>query len=126
MLSHPIYKVIHLLAIFLLVCGLGGLWAMAAAAQDESRRAARKLVLANHGIAMFLILFAGFGMLARLGITGSWPLWIWIKIAIWVVLGALPVLLRRADKPAGAMLLLTPILAAIAAWAAVFHIGQGP
>jgi len=126
MLSHPTYKVIHLLAIFLLVCGLGGLWAMAAAATDETRSAARKLILATHGIAMFLILLAGFGMLARLGITGSWPLWIWIKIGVWVLLGALPVLFRRADKPAGALLFLTPLLAAIAAWAAVFHIGQGP
>lgn len=126
MLSHASYKVVHLLGIFLLVCGLGGLWAMASAATEESRRAARKLVLATHGVAMFLILLAGFGMLARLGITGSWPLWVWIKVAIWVVLGALPVLLKRSEKPVGALLYLAPILGAIAAWAALFHIGQGP
>jgi hypothetical protein len=126
MLSHPIYKTVHLLGIFLLVCGLGGLWAMAAAATDESRRAARELVLATHGAAMFLILFAGFGMLARLGITGSWPLWIWIKVVIWVLLGALPVLLRKADRPVKALFFLAPVLGAIAAWAAVFHIGQAP
>jgi hypothetical protein len=126
MLSHTTYKVIHLLGIFLLVCGLGGLWAMAASATEESRRAARKLILATHGAAMFLILFAGFGMLARLGISGSWPLWIWIKIGIWVLLGALPVALRRLNQPIGALFYLTPILAAIAAWAALFHIGQGP
>jgi len=75
---------------------------------------------------MFLILLAGFGMLARLGISGSWPLWIWIKIGIWLLLGALPVLLRRSDKPSSALLYLAPVLAAIAAWAALFHIGQGP
>ena len=126
MLSHATYKVIHLLGIFLLVCGLGGLWAMAAAATDDSRRAARKLILATHGAAMFLILLAGFGMLAKLGIMGSWPLWIWIKLGIWVLLATLPVLLRRVDKPLGALFYLTPILGAIAAWAALFHIGQGP
>lgn len=126
MISHMTYKVVHLLGIFLLICGIGGLWAMAAAATDESRRAARKLVLATHGVAMFLILLAGFGMLARLGISGSWPVWVWIKIGIWLLLGALPVLLRRSEKPAAALFYLTPILGAIAAWAALFHIGQGP
>lgn len=126
MLSHPIYKVIHLLGVLLLVCGLGGLWAMAAAATEESRRAARKLVLATHGTAMFLILFAGFGMLARLGISGSWPLWVWIKVGIWVLLGGLPVLLKRRQTPVGILFFVTPILAAIAAWAAVFHVGQAP
>lgn len=99
---------------------------MAAAATDESRRAARKLVLATHGAAMFLILLAGFGMLARLGISGSWPLWVWIKIVIWLALGALPVLLRKSDRPNGLLFFVTPVLAAIAAWAALFHIGQAP
>ncbi len=126
MMSHTAYKVIHLFGILLLFCGLGGLWAMAAAATEEGRRAARKLVLATHGVAMFLILFAGFGMLARLGISGSWPLWVWIKIVLWLALGALPVLLRRADRPQGAVFFLAPILGAIAAWAALFHIGQMP
>lgn len=126
MISHTAYKVVHLLGIFLLVCGIGGLWAMAAAATEESRRAARKLVLATHGTAMFLILLAGFGMLARLGISGSWPLWVWIKIVIWLALGALPVFLRKADRPSGLLFFVTPVLAAIAAWAALFHIGQAP
>ena len=125
MFSHAAYKVIHILSIFLLVGGLGGLWAMAATASEASRRGTRKLILATHGTAMFLILFAGFGMLAKLGISGSWPLWVWIKVGIWVLLGALPVLLRRGEKPAAALFYLAPILGAIAAWAAIFHIGQG-
>jgi len=125
MLTHTTYKVVHLLGIFLLVCGIGGLWAMAAAATDESRRAARKLILATHGTAMFIILLGAFGMIARLGIAWPWPLWIWIKVGIWLALGALPVLLRRAETPVGALFYLTPILGAIAAWAALFHIGQG-
>ena len=126
MLSHPVYKVIHLLGILLLIGGLGALWALAASVAEETRRGVRKLLLAVHGTSMFVILFAGFGMLARLGISGSWPLWVWIKILIWVLLGASPVLLRRAEKPISGLFFLLTALGVIAAWAAVFHIGQGP
>ena len=125
MLSHPVYKVVHLLGILLLIGGLGALWAMAATVTDEARRGIRKLLLGVHGAAMFVILLGGFGMLARLGISGAWPLWVWIKIVVWVLLGATPVLLRRAEKPISGLFFLIPALGVLAAWAAVFHIGQG-
>ena len=126
MLSHTTYKVIHLLGVLLLLCGIGGVWALAAAATEQTRRSARKLLMASHGVAMILILVAGFGMMARLSISGAWPLWIWIKVGIWLLLGALPVLLKRFASPVAALFFLAPILGAIAAWAALFHIGQGP
>jgi hypothetical protein len=124
MLSHTTYKVVHLLGILLLVCGIGGLWALAAAATEPARQKARRLLLATHGVALVLILVAGFGMMARLGISGAWPAWIWIKLAIWLLLAAVPVLLRRVEGASSALFFLGPLLAAIAAWAALFHIGS--
>jgi len=124
MLSQTTYKIIHLAGIFLLIGGIGGMWAMAAASTEEARGAARRLLMASHGVAMLLILLAGFGMLAKLGISGAWPLWVWIKIAIWLLLGALPVLLNRSARASSALFYLAPLLAAIAAWAVLFHIGQ--
>ena len=101
MLSHATYKVIHLLGIFLLFSGMGGMWAVAAASSESLRNTTRRLALAAHGAAMLLILVAGFGMMARLQISHSWPLWIWIKLTIWLLLAGYPVLLKRQDKPSG-------------------------
>lgn len=126
MFSHATYKVIHLLGIFLLFSGMGGMWAVAAASSESLRNTTRRLALAAHGAAMLLILVAGFGMMARLQISHSWPLWIWIKLIIWLLLAGYPVLLKRQQKPSGLFFLLAPILGAIAAYAALFHPGQTP
>ena len=126
MLSHATYKVIHLLGIFLLFSGLGGMWAVAAASSDSLRNTTRRLALAAHGAAMLLILVAGFGMVAQLQFSGPWPLWIWLKLLIWLLLAGYPVLLKRQEKPSGFLFFLAPILGAIAAYAVLFHLGQTP
>lgn len=126
MLSHATYKVIHLLGIFLLFSGMGGLWAVAASSSESFRASIRRLAIAAHGAAMLLILVAGFGMMARLQISHSWPLWIWIKMVIWVLLAGYPVLLKRQQKPSGILFFLAPVLGTIAAYAALFRLGQTP
>lgn len=47
---------------------------------------ARRLAAITHGIGMVLVLIAGFGLLARLGI-GQWPGWVYMKLLIWLALG---------------------------------------
>ena len=126
MFSHATYKVIHLLGIFLLFSGMGGLWAVAVSSSETFRTSIRRLAIAAHGAAMLLILVAGFGMMARLQISHSWPLWIWIKVVIWVLLAGYPVLLKRQQKPSGILFFLAPVLGAVAAYAALFHLGQTP
>lgn len=123
MLSYSIYKLIHLAAIFLLLSGLGGLWALKAAAGGAEYPKLRKLVMAVHGTAMFLILLGGFGTMARLGIATPWPTWIWVKLVIWIVLGGLPVILSRGSAVAKLAVFLAPLLAAVAAWAAIYQVG---
>ena len=126
MLSHATYKVIHLLGIFLLFSGMGSLWASVAASSDSARSTTRRLGLAAHGLAMVLILVAGFGMMARLQISHSWPLWIWLKLIIWLLLAGYPVLLKRQERPSAILFFLAPLLGAFAAYAALFHLGQTP
>lgn len=123
MLALTTYKVIHLLGIFLLFSGLGGVWAMAVTSADATRAAGRRLLMATHGVALLLILLGGFGMLAKLGIAGVWPLWVWIKITIWILLAASPLWLRRAAGARGLLFFLAPLLGAIAAYSALFRIG---
>ena len=67
MLSVAAYKVVHIFGVLLLFVALG------AALGDGSRR---RLASMTHGIGLLIVLIAGFGALARLGIhsPGSWPL----------------------------------------------------
>ena len=92
MLSYHAYKLIHLIGVFLLLISLGGQLVRA----DSS--AWRKYLKISHGIGLLLLLIAGFGLLARLGI--GWPLWIQLKILVWVTLGFMPMLLRRVPSSA--------------------------
>ena len=96
---------------------------MAAASAQTTRNAARRVLMATHGIALVLILVAGFGMLARLGIVGAWPPWVWIKLVLWILLGALPWILKRTQRAPGLLFYLAPLLGLIAAYAALFRIG---
>jgi hypothetical protein len=111
------YKVLHLLGIFLLFAALGVLTLRAAQGEERS-----KLASATHGIALLIILVGGFGAMARLGLAHDWrfPLWIWVKLGIWLILGAAPVLARRMPRLATLWWWLFPLLGATSAYFALY------
>lgn len=120
-MSYEAYKVLHLLAILLLFTGLGGLAvnAMRTGAEDEVRPL-RKFLSITHGVALLVIFVAGFGLMARTGLMGGgWPLWIWIKLGVWLALGASVVLVRRKPELGRAWVLVLPLLGAVAVYMAV-------
>lgn len=115
MISYSVYKIIHLLGVFMIFLSLGGL-ATHAANGGAKEHAWRKPIAITHGIGMLLSLVGGFGLLARLGIVqGALPGWIWAKLAIWTVFGALiAVLIRKKTmaRPAWIFMLFLGGLAA--------------
>lgn len=114
MISYATYKTVHYLGIFILVTAL-------AVALGRSHKEAlntdpwRKRLGMIHGVALFLVLLGGFGMLARLNV--GFPMWIVAKLAIWLVIGGLIATRKSAAWSARALVLL-PLLAALAAWIA--------
>ena len=120
-MPHAFYNLLHLFGVMLLFAALGAV--IAAAAAGEANPRTRKLAGIAHGIALAIILVGGFGMLARLGIGGSWPLWVWAKLVIWVIFGAATVLVRRAGTKAAWLLVALPVLGAISAWLALYRVG---
>ena len=74
-----------------------------------------------HGTGLFLMLVGGFGMMARLGIggPGSWPVWLIVKMGIWLLLALLPVAVRRGVVPRSISWLIAAFLVATAAWSAL-------
>jgi hypothetical protein len=120
-ISYPVYRVVHLLGIFILFVILGGL-AYGASRADTGGAVSRRTGMVLHGVGLFIVLLGGFGLLARLGVMHgmSWPGWVWAKLGIWALLGAAVVVPRRKPEWAGGLLLLLPALGGLAAWLAIF------
>lgn len=119
---YNIYKVIHIFGIALAFTAVGGLNVAVLNGATKASNAARKLISALHGTALFLLLLGGFGMLARLGLIQghSFPGWLWAKIVIWLLLGGLVAIPYRKPELAKPLFVITPVLAAIAAWLAIY------
>ncbi len=120
MFPFEFYKVLHLLSILVLFTALGGLAMVTLrGGSDAEKKASRKPLMILHGVALFLVVVAGFGMMARQGMMQSgWPGWLFGKLGVWLLLGGAAALVKR---PMGiAWYLLLPVLGAIGAWLAVY------
>jgi uncharacterized membrane protein SirB2 len=115
-MSTLTYKVLHLVGALALFLSLGGLVALKLAPSGSSQ-AATRLFRAMHGVALLLLLVAGFGLMARLQILSAWPAWIWVKLGVWVALGGLVALLRRGEAAAHVLWIVFLALGGIAVWA---------
>jgi hypothetical protein len=121
MLSLSFYKVAHLFGVMLMFSALGAV--VAAAVAGDANPRLKRLGGMAHGIALLLIMVAGFGLIARQGFEGGWPLWVWIKLVIWLVFGAAAVMARKAGEKVGWLLLLLPALGGVSAWLALYRVG---
>lgn len=91
-MPYEFYKVLHVVSVIALMLAFGGMLALPDNPKDHPFF--KRLVIA-HGVALLLILVAGFGLLAKLGIHSPWPTWIWVKLGIWLVLGAYMAIIKR-------------------------------
>ena len=78
----------------MLFFSLGGVWVLSFF-KDKPLKEHSKKIMIVHGIGSALALMGGFGLLAKLGIHGSWPSWIIIKLGILLVLIASISLFKR-------------------------------
>ncbi len=122
MLSYKAYKILHIASVVLVCMSVGGLSFHAWLGGDKaSGGTARKRLLMLHGIGMFLALAGGMGVGTRMGAISSetgFASWIWFKLAIWVLVGALPALPYRNPKLAAGMFVALPLLVLFAGWVA--------
>jgi hypothetical protein len=93
-MPHSVYLVLHLLGIFLLTLSIGGTLVKKQIG-DQSRM---KVLAMLHGFGLFFIFLAGFGLIARLGISWPFPIWIWLKLTIWLAFGAFSVFAARMSN----------------------------
>ena len=120
-MPYEAYKVLHVLGILFLFVALGGVALHAWNGGTKQENQGRKAATAMHGLGLFFILLAGFGMLARLGIIqGGLPGWVWAKLVLWLVIGGLFLLPYRRPSLAKPVFFLLPLLGALAAALAIY------
>ncbi len=120
-MPYEVYKIIHIFGVILLFASLGGLAVHAINGGDKASNSARKLVMISHGLASLLVLVAGFGLLARLGgMSWPFPLWVWLKLGIWLLMGALLALPYKMPHLARPIFLALPVIGAVAAAIALY------
>lgn len=119
MISHDVYWYMHVFGIGLVVLALGGVSLHAMSGGTKETSGGRVLATASHGGGLLLVLTAGFGMLARLGVVqGGLPGWVWAKLVVWAVLGALFMVPYRRPDLAKPVWGLTALLVLCAGWLA--------
>ncbi len=93
-MSYSFYKVTHILGVLLVFTSLVGVLMLRWNTSDI-KKPIQKLGAISHGIGLLFVFVSGFGLAARLGYFGSLPTWVYIKICIWVVAGALMYFVKR-------------------------------
>ncbi|GAB4243743.1 MAG: hypothetical protein Kow00109_19610 [Acidobacteriota bacterium] len=119
MISDLGYKVIHLAAIFLVLLSLGAACVDFAGSSDSVRRRSGWWAILN-GVGLFVVIVAGFGLVARLGIAWPWPGWLVLKLGIWLGFGVLFMLVKRVPAQWRLWTIVSWILASAAAYLAVY------
>ena len=95
-MSYNFYSILHLTSLISLGLILGALWGLYT--HENYNKKFKKLLLAFHGIIMFLIFLAGFGLIAKIKLASPWPFWVYAKLIIWLFLGAMPFLIKKSGQ----------------------------
>ena len=117
-MSPLFYKFLHHVGLMMLFISLGGLGALALTGQATSK--ARGTFVALHGVGLIVILVAGFGLLAKLNY--GFPVWVVVKLVLWLALGAIIVPLKRSPALARPLTVFAiPLIAAAGIITGVWH-----
>lgn len=124
MLPRDLYEIVHILGIALVMAAFGGIAMHAAEGGTRRGPRARRGLLVAYGVGLFLVLLGGFGMLARIGVAdggiAEFPGWLWAKLAVWGVLGAVMMVPYRRPRFAMPALVAIPALAGVATYFALY------
>lgn len=115
-MPYEVYKLLHHIGIFAVFSAVGG--SIVGARLGWADTGLRRVLVAFHGTGLLLMLVAGFGMLAKLGL--ALPGWAAAKLVIWAVIGFLVVPIRRAPQQSLLWLVLLPVLGLGSAWLALY------
>ena len=120
-MDYSLIKLGHLVGIFLLFLGLGGMVFAANAGFGPAKRQLRFAANLCHGGGLLFILASGVGMPASSGLLhGDVPGWVKAKFFIWLLFGGSIALASRFNRALGTLILAWVLLGAAAACLALY------
>jgi hypothetical protein len=114
-MSIAVYRVIHMLGLILLFQSLGASLLYVRNGGSMSENPLRTVLNRMHGTGLLLLLLGGFGMLAKLDITWPLPAWAWVKVVVWLTMGASLTMVKKNPGSAKLWWSLIIVLGLIAA-----------
>lgn len=124
MLPRDVYEIVHVIGIALVMLAFGGIASHASAGGSFKGPGSQRALRVAHHAGMLLLLIGGFGMLARIGIAkggiASFPLWLWAKLALFLVLGGTVALPYRRPRWAWPAFFAAPLVAGAAVYLALY------
>jgi xanthine/uracil/vitamin C permease (AzgA family) len=108
------YNFLHIVGILMIFIGFGGI--LAYSMIENAPKKVRKLGAITSGIGLFIVLVAGFGLLAKLPQYDYDTPLILGKMLIWLILGGLTAAAIRLPKLAGVLWWVVLALGGIAVW----------
>ena len=115
-MSFEFYRVLHACGALLLFLSLGGILLT-----PKDQKPA-KLAMILHGVALVIMVVAGFGAVAASkhnDVPLTWEPWLFAKIGCWVFVAILPVLIKKGLVPKFFGLLLAIAAGSAAVWLAM-------
>lgn len=96
-MSYIFYKWLHLSSLFIMILTTGML--ISSALGQSFPEKVRKNLVKLHGSSLFVVLFAGFGLLAKAHIDGAFTQgWFLFKLFAWLMFGMSPLFLKKVKK----------------------------
>lgn len=112
--SAQLYRILHITGMILLFSSLGGVLLLLQCKKTPEPKA-KKIAAMTHGIGLFLIIFSGFGMLETFQLSLVGQGWLFLKLAIWILLGGMVSFAYRSTKNSTLLWWLSPGLGVCAA-----------
>lgn len=118
MIGYEVYKVFHIVMVLFLISTLGFI------VEGKVENKLKKILI---GLVSFFIFVGGMGLIARLGFRHGepFPLWINLKITLWVFVNIALILVGRMPRNLRKYVYLLVLgLVSVAVWSAVYKPGM--